>query len=194
MVRKHRYRNFRGYNHKSFHKLLKELNKENNKEIELLPEITKSQKYQKYNSETLIKNSIKNDVGKIKEYVTFFKNVNVSDEDLQILLVDNKAKIKLHSKYKLQIKCKDDDWIVLITNSGNKLFHNNYTVASDYTRYIRDGFHEQYVPHNSFHDFVETIKNYSWNEHIETRKGVKNEINKRTSNFRASQNVELDCR
>lgn len=115
-----------------------------------------------------IRNGIGDDHRRFQAYLRFFNQLEVSDDELYILIIENGAKLKWISNDVMQIHIKDDTWRVIRTAQGLELWHNNYIRLEDYSRHFIDRFHCQASCElTNFSFLLRIILSYSWDNHIE---------------------------
>lgn len=119
----------------------------------------------------IIRSGITDDGKRMNAYKNFFQTIGASNIDLYRLIIRNHAVLRWQDRNTMLIHVKEDYWKVIHREFGYELWHNNYMILEDYTRYFRDGFHRQYVAGNSdFHTFTGIMCNYSWSDHVDVMK------------------------
>lgn len=115
----------------------------------------------------LIRSSIGDDRRRIGAYERFFNRLNVSNRELKILLIENKAKMKWINNDVVQFSVKEDNWQVVCGPDGLELWHNNYISLDDCSRHFTKGFHRQnvYGP-QTFYNFMNIMVSYSFKKHM----------------------------
>lgn len=119
---------------------------------------------------SLIRNGVGDDRRRMVAYERFFNQLEVSNRDLYMLLIEHEAKLKWINNDVMQIHHKDDTWRIIRGACGLELWHNNYICLKDYTRHFTDGFHKQNVCESpTFHTLLLLMLNYSWECHVAQR-------------------------
>ncbi len=119
-----------------------------------------------------IRNSIKNDNKKFAWYKRFMEKGNVSFKTIKRFLSEGNVELHMDNINELQVKCHEDTWIIKLNDNGKyKLYHNNYVMVNETERYITSGFHLQKCHHTTVSAMLEHIEKYSWEKHLETKKG-----------------------
>jgi len=67
----------------------------------------------------------------------------------------------------LKVKCREDSWIITHSNGKYRLFHNNYSVLDDGSRYIPINmeYHNQ-GNYDTLKRALTEIEGYSWEGHL----------------------------
>ncbi len=127
------------------------------------------------NRSSLIRNGIKDGSKRIDTYNNFFKRIGATNKDLYKLFIENKAIVKWENNNTVKLYVGEDNWKVLCDlENGHRLYHNNYICLHDYSRHFDGGFHEQIVlGSRNFHNILNVILSYSWEEHVEKIKAEK---------------------
>ncbi len=115
----------------------------------------------------LIRNAIKNDNKKFAWYDRFFEKGNAGFNVLERFLTTGNVELYMDLFSELQVKYKDDTWIIKRLESGkHELYHNNYVMINDNDRLISSGFHPQNCYCNSLNGIIRYIVNYDWEKHL----------------------------
>lgn len=117
----------------------------------------------------LIRSGVGADRRRIHAYERFFKRVEVSNEDLYLLLIENKAQLRWRSNDVMEIRVRDDSWQIRHNGDALELWHNNYACLDDLTRHFTVGFHRQEVyGFPTIRNLFNLIVTYSWEKHLES--------------------------
>lgn len=119
----------------------------------------------------LLRAAIGDDGKHIQAYLNIFDSLCASTEDLHTLIIKNHAKIHSVTVNSVQIKVRDDTWMLLREGGKTFLFHNNYQLYGDYRRFFQNQFHLQKGGGlRSFHTYLNIMCLYSWEEHVQLYK------------------------
>lgn len=115
----------------------------------------------------LIRKGCGSDFKNVDLYLKFFNDGFVSIEVLERLVVDNNAKLLMDGPNSLKVKCREDSWIITHSNGKYRLFHNNYSVLDDGSRYIPINmeYHTQ-GNYDTLKRALTEIEGYSWEGHL----------------------------
>lgn len=104
-------------------------------------------------------------------YRNFLKRAGVSDGMVKELTLHNQAKLFMEEPNLLRLKVGEDCWKIKIhTNGKVALYHNNYVVLEDGSRYFNEGYHKQIIgSKNNFINAIGIIYNYSWEKHLKAK-------------------------
>lgn len=87
------------------------------------------------------------------------------------------------------IRCREDNWKVIMTEKGLfHLYHNNYVIVNQTERKFFDEYHDQNVESANLEDIIKYIAGYSWDEHLR-RKGI--EVDRTIFKFRIMEDGEI---
>lgn len=97
-----------------------------------------------------------------------FKRLGLESHSIEKLFVKYKAQLLSVDKDQIVVHQNQDKWKILRKDDKVYLYHNNYSVASDGTRYMLPNFHLQNVyPVDKAYKVVTKIVGYRWNDHKE---------------------------
>ena len=97
-----------------------------------------------------------------------FKRLGLGNHSMEKLFVKYKAQLLSVEKDQIVVHQNQDKWKILRKDDKVYLYHNNYSVASDGTRYMLPNFHLQNVyPVDKAYKVVTKIVGYRWNDHKE---------------------------
>lgn len=118
-----------------------------------------------------IRCGIGDDGKRIGVYHHFLTKVNASVNIIRTLTVENQGKLFMENPDIMRIKVREDSWLVKLHSNGKvTLYHNNYTVLPDDTRFFYEGYHKQIIgAKNNFFNALKIIYGYSWEEHLRAR-------------------------
>ena len=118
-----------------------------------------------------IRIAIGDDAKHLGIYRNFFKRAGASDGMIKELTLHNQAKLFMEEVNLLRLKVGEDRWKIKIDTDGKvTLYHNNYVVLADRSRYFNDGYHKQVIGgQNNFANAIGIINNYSWEKHLEAK-------------------------
>jgi len=117
----------------------------------------------------LLRAAIPNDDAKhIAAYLNIFNSFGATTEDIHALVIAHKAQIHDVTLDSVQIKVRDDNWIMRLDQRKIHLYHNNYEVLENYERLFRPQFHLQQTSGGptAYRHLINTILNYSWPAHV----------------------------
>lgn len=113
------------------------------------------------------------DKNKGKEYKTFFKKANATNDLIFKTYTDYKLQTRIQNESTIIVWSKEDTWKIEITSQyGNViLWHNNYYIAKDGKRKTLPEFHNQFPnePGLKFSKAINCIAKYSPSYHIEQK-------------------------
>jgi len=139
-------------------------------DFHMLPGYNLSMTYCKEcHKKALLRSAIPLDDAKhIAAYVNIFNAFGATLDDIQALVIEHKAQVHDVTLDSVQIKVRDDNWIIRIYQNKLQLFHNNYEVLDNYERLFRPAFHLQQISGGpaAYHNVINTIFNYSWPAHV----------------------------
>lgn len=108
-----------------------------------------------------------------KEYKTFFKKANATNDLIFKTYIDYKLQTRIQNESTIIVWSKEDTWKIEITSQyGNViLWHNNYYIAKDGKRKTLPEFHNQFPnePGLKFSKAINCIAKYSPSYHIEQK-------------------------
>lgn len=109
-----------------------------------------------------------------KNYEDLFEKMGFSTKLIRSMYVNRGMKTTIGVGV-LTIWCKDDKWMLQLTNSkgGLRLLHNNYTVDKNGKRRIVSGFHVQVDPCPSAKSAIRRISEYDYEKLHCTQEEVK---------------------
>jgi hypothetical protein len=83
--------------------------------------------------------------------------------------MENQAKLFMEDPDTLCIKVREDSWKIQLHARGNvTLYHNNYILLEDGSRYFVDGYHKQIIgKRNTYYNALSVIYDYSWEKHLQ---------------------------
>lgn len=101
----------------------------------------------------------------------FLKEMMFSNNKLEKAVLGNEMKFNFQSPSEFYIKCNEDSWMIDGSDKSNlKLFHNNYAVIDETTRYILSGYHNQNQDGKDFKYMINYITDYTWEKHLEAKR------------------------
>ena len=107
------------------------------------------------------------DAKKIAAYENVFQLFDTSTEDLYTLIIENKAQLSNVNLNSVNIKVREDQWVLLKEKNALSLYHNNYDVTTNYERILKNSFHQQFRGSiKSAHYAITTMCTYSWPDHV----------------------------
>lgn len=107
----------------------------------------------------------------LNAYVRFFETLRIRYDKLYQLTAENKTELSFPSPDTnvLRARVNDDTWLIeRHPDNTVTLWHNDYQVLEDDTRYFTGGFHVQ-LDRASVNLAASVMCNYSWAEHIARR-------------------------
>lgn len=119
----------------------------------------------------LIRTAIGGSARYLSAYVRFFDILGVSDAQLRRLILNNKTTFSFPAPDTnlLCAEVNDDRWLIERRSNGRvTLWHNDYQVLGDNTRYFTGGFHEQ-LHRAHISRAIDTMCSYSWANHVAYR-------------------------
>lgn len=122
------------------------------------------------------------------------KIVNWSEQALEILgtaLLQNRNNMAytMLSSTEMIVRCKEDNWRILMTEAGLfHLYHNNYVMVGETERRFTNGYHDQKVESANLQELINYIAGYSWDKHLQSR-GI--EVDKTIFKIRTIKNGEI---
>lgn len=116
-----------------------------------------------------LRHAIGNDGRRMGMYQKFFRRVNASHKIIYTLVMENQAKLFMEDPDTLCIKVREDSWKIQLHARGNvTLYHNNYILLEDGSRYFVDGYHKQIIgKQNTYYNALSVIYDYSWEKHLQ---------------------------
>ncbi len=116
-----------------------------------------------------IRHAVGSDGKRIGMYHNFFRRVNASHNNIYTLVMENHAKLFMEDPDTIKIKLREDCWKIRLHTRGNvTLYHNNYVVLEDGSRFFVDGFHKQIIgKKNTYYNALSVIYDYSWERHLQ---------------------------
>lgn len=113
------------------------------------------------------------DKNKGKEYKTFFKKANATNDLIFKTYIDYKLQTRIQNESTIIVWSKEDTWKIEITSQYGDviLWHNNYYIAKDGKRKTLPEFHNQFPnePGLKFSKAINCIAKYSPSYHIEQK-------------------------
>lgn len=103
------------------------------------------------------------------------KIVNWSEQALEILgtaLLQNRSNMAytMLSSTEMIVRCKEDNWRILMTEAGLfHLYHNNYVMVGETERRFTNGYHDQNVESANLQELINYIAGYSWDKHLQSK-------------------------
>lgn len=118
-----------------------------------------------------IRIAIGDDAKHLGIYRNILKRAGASDGMIKKLTLHNQAKLFMEEPNLLRLKVEEDRWKIKIhTNGKVTLYHNNYVVLEDGSRYFNEGYHKQIIgTKNNFANAIGIIYNYSWEKHLKAK-------------------------
>lgn len=104
----------------------------------------------------------------LNAYVRFFETLRIKYDKLYLLTAENKTELSFPSPDTniLRAKVNNDTWLIeRHPDNTVTLWHNDYQVLKDDTRYFTGGFHVQ-LDNASVNHAASVMCNYSWADHI----------------------------
>lgn len=101
-------------------------------------------------------------------YKRFFQRGGIRVEAVEELVDQYGARIRMEDPDTLWIKCREDQWKIIL-NEDRKvtLLHNNYMMLDETQRYILGGYHNQTPSGNAAMSYAfKLIENYTWEGHL----------------------------
>ena len=113
------------------------------------------------------------DKNKSKEYKTFFKKANATNDLICKTYIDYKLQTRIQNESTIIVWSKEDTWKIEVASQyGNViLWHNNYYIAKDGKRKTLPEFHNQFPnePRLKFSEAINFIAKYSSLYHVEQK-------------------------
>lgn len=123
---------------------------------------------------SLIRPAIGESTRYLNAYVRFFETLRIKNDRLRQLVFENKTELSFPSPDTnvLRAKVNDDTWLIeRHPDSTVTLWHNDYQILDDNTRYFTGGYHVQ-IDKASVNLAAGIMCNYSWAEHVAKRYNI----------------------
>lgn len=101
-------------------------------------------------------------------YVHLFSRFRATGNDLYTLIITNRAQLHEITPQSVQLRVREDNWLLCEEEQELCLYHNSYSVLENYERQFYPQFHLQQSRRgrDAFRYLAGVICEYSWPEHV----------------------------